>query len=329
MAKLPWFEMAVSLLLGVMIGAGLVNHTSPASCANTGGSGQWLELARPASVRGRSLPDDAESTAGLGREPTTSNALAAKRETFCLAQAVQAPKWGTPKDQTRSKNELELAMKNVFDWNVGQMIAAGGDAVFQHSHDYLGENSVVVEIGGNKGIFAQKLLERYNLAELHVVEPVTPMVKNLKRIFIAKPAVQIHQFALAREAGMMRMAYRSDNDAAAKFLGPDQQLDKGWQAATVEEVPVKTFVMAWSAMKLKIVDLININIEGIEFDLVQALLDSGVQTKIRNIQIQWHVHAGIEVADKPAKRCSMHRTLSKTHYLVYNFDWVWEQWTLK
>lgn len=48
---------------------------------------------------------------------------AAKRETFCLAQAVQAPKWGTPKDQTRSKNELELAMKNVFDWNVGQMIA--------------------------------------------------------------------------------------------------------------------------------------------------------------------------------------------------------------
>ena len=42
--------------------------------------------------------------------------------------------------------------------------------------------------------------------------------------------------------------------------------------------------MAWSAMKLKIVDLININIEGIEFDLVQALLDSGVQTKIRNIR---------------------------------------------
>ena len=46
-------------------------------------------------------------------------------------------------------------------------------------------------------------------------------------------------------------------------------------------------------------------------------------------EIQWHVHAGIEVADKPAKRCSMHRVLSKTHYLVYNFDWVWEQWTLK
>ena len=55
-------------------------------------------------------------------------------------------------------------------------------------------------------------------------------------------------------------------------------------AATVEEVPVKTFVMAWSAMKLQNVDLININIEGIEFDLVQALLDSGVQSKIRNLR---------------------------------------------
>ena len=42
--------------------------------------------------------------------------------------------------------------------------------------------------------------------------------------------------------------------------------------------------MAWSAMKLQNVDLININIEGIEFDLVQALLDSGVQSKIRNLR---------------------------------------------
>ena len=40
-----------------------------------------------------------------------------------MAQAIQAPKWGTPKGQTRSKSELELAMKHVFDWNVGQMIA--------------------------------------------------------------------------------------------------------------------------------------------------------------------------------------------------------------
>jgi len=169
MAKLPWFEMAVSLLLGVMIGAGLVNHTSPASCAvghaclvtghfthravrewginyprsnnryssladidsspittlgahdcarlqNTGGSGQWLELARPASVRGRSLPDDAESTAGLGREPTTSNALV--RETLHASplRPVFTPKPSRcrrPAAATKCSDDRETAVRRV------------------------------------------------------------------------------------------------------------------------------------------------------------------------------------------------------------------------
>ena len=31
---------------------------------------------------------------------------------------------------------------------------------------------------------------------------------------------------------------------------------------------------------------------------------------------------------KAEKRCRMQAILSKTHYLVYNFDWVWEQWRL-
>ena len=52
-------------------------------------------------------------------------------------------------------------------------IDAGGDAAFQHSHSYLGANSVVVEIGGNKGIFAQTIVDRYAttyalLTQLHV-----------------------------------------------------------------------------------------------------------------------------------------------------------------
>lgn len=208
--------------------------------------------------------------------------------------------------------------------------AAGGhDSLFQHNHKYLGSSSVVVEIGGNKGIFAQKIVDRYHPGAVHVIEPVSPMVKALTARFAKNPEVKIHQFALAREGGEMRMAYRSQTDAAAKILRPGQPLDKGWEGATVETVPLLTFDSAWQRMGVEMVDLMNINIEGIEFELVDALLQAGMQKKIRNIQIQFHVHAGVEVPDKIGKRCGFHKILRETHDLVYNFDWVWEQWVLR
>lgn len=80
---------------------------------------------------------------------------------------------------------------------------------------------------------------------------------------------------------------------------------------------------------LQVVDLLNMNIEGIEFELMDALLASGKQRKIRNLQIQFHVHAGVQVDDKIGKRCKFHAILQETHELVYNFPWVWEQWSLR
>jgi FkbM family methyltransferase len=200
---------------------------------------------------------------------------------------------------------------------------------FQHNHQYLSSESVVVEIGGNKGVFAQKMVDLYHPGALHVIEPVTPMVKKLKVRFAQHPEVHIHQFALAKAAGEMRMAYRSETDAAAKVIPPGQPPERGWEGATVETVSLLTFNQAWTRMGLTTVDLMNINIEGVEFQLVDALLASGAQARIRNLQIQFHVHAGIEVANKTALRCGFHRVLRQTHELVYNFDWVWEQWVLR
>eukprot|EP00040_Diaphanoeca_grandis_P044485 m.271047 g.271047 ORF g.271047 m.271047 type:complete len:354 (+) comp93304_c0_seq1:109-1170(+) len=245
--------------------------------------------------------------------------IEAKQEACCLARST-AP---------TSRNSKTFTTRAVFDFAVEQFIRGGGDELFQHSHDYLDETSTVVEIGGNKGVFVAKLLSRYKLKAMHVIEPVTPMVVKLKQRFANNPEVHIHQFALAKTEGNIRMAYRSMNDAAAKFLQPNETLDRGWQEATIETVPMKTFHTALEDMGVSDITLMNVNIEGVEYELLDALLTSGTHTRIRNIQVQFHVHAGIDVDDRPMKRCRMRKILSRTHELVYNFDWVWEQWSLK
>eukprot|EP00039_Didymoeca_costata_P019636 m.338336 g.338336 ORF g.338336 m.338336 type:complete len:238 (+) comp18387_c0_seq1:47-760(+) len=216
----------------------------------------------------------------------------------------------------------------VFKYKVKQYMDAGGDAMFQHNHGYLVDDSVVVEIGGNKGVFAQKLLEKYNIKEMHIIEPVRPMVEKLRTLFDNRAF--IHAFAIGIESGEIRMAYRSNTDAAAMVLKDGQTLaDIGFRSGTVDTVPVKTFRDAWHTMGLGTVDLLNINIEGAEYAVMEALVLSGVQSQIRNIQVQFHTHSGIKVEDRNHMRCKLKAILSLTHELVYSFDWVWEQWRLK
>eukprot|EP00041_Stephanoeca_diplocostata_P013923 m.249157 g.249157 ORF g.249157 m.249157 type:complete len:306 (+) comp19515_c0_seq5:204-1121(+) len=242
-----------------------------------------------------------------------------KYDKFCKAVSVRKNPAGKGAAST----------KLAYDFNVAQYLEGGGDDVFQHSHDYLGIHSVIVEIGGNKGIFANTIHTKYNPKELHVIEPVTPMYVKLQERFQTSPAVMLHKFALSRTGGSIKMAYRTGNDAAAKFFPAGTKLDRGWEKATVEDVELKTFSDAWQAMGLDTVDLMNINIEGAEFEVVEALLAANMQGNIKNLQIQFHAHAGIDVDDRIGKRCEFHKILRRTHELVYNFDWVWEQWTLK
>ena len=70
------------------------------------------------------------------------------------------------------------------------------------------------------------------------------------------------------------------------MLPPDGKLDRGWEGATVEAVAVLTFNDAWKRMGVGMVDLVNVNIEGVEFELIDALLSSGAHTKIRNLQVR-------------------------------------------
>ena len=73
------------------------------------------------------------------------------------------------------------------------------------------------------------------------------------------------------------------------------------------------------------IDLMKINIEGEEYKLLLDIFENSSQYDIKNIQIQWHKF--YPNAEELRKKLS--EQLSKTHYLTYKIDWLWENWTLK
>ena len=60
--------------------------------------------------------------------------------------------------------------------------------------------SVLVDVGANRGDFAQLMLERWPAAELHLFEVLTPHVARLRARFASGPRVHVHHHALKGRA---------------------------------------------------------------------------------------------------------------------------------
>tara|TARA_B110001452_G_scaffold165959_1_gene138503 strand:- start:251 stop:1162 length:912 start_codon:yes stop_codon:yes gene_type:complete len=57
--------------------------------------------------------------------------------------------------------------------------------------------AILVDVGANRGDFAQLLLERWPSAELHVFEVLTPHVARLRARFASAPQVHVHHNAVS------------------------------------------------------------------------------------------------------------------------------------
>ena len=67
-----------------------------------------------------------------------------------------------------------------------------------------------------------------------------------------------------------------------------------------------------------------VNIEGGEYDLLEGLIENGLTARIRNIQVQFHDF----VPNAYERMKNIQLSLSKTHKITYQFEFVWENWEL-
>jgi hypothetical protein len=68
--------------------------------------------------------------------------------------------------------------------------------------------------------------------------------------------------------------------------------------------------------------LVKINIEGAEYNLLQHMIDGGIEN-IKNIQVQFHI---IEGHDYEAYYTKITDQLKRTHKLTWRYPFVWENW---
>lgn len=201
-------------------------------------------------------------------------------------------------------SNLKLNIEEVNKW-----FADRGD--YTHNITYnLNEDSIIMDLGGYTGIWAQQMIEKYN-PYLYILEPVPNFYNGMVSKFLNNSKVKLLNVGISNEDkdGVIFM----NGDATSSNLINGESINVKFN--TIETI-LKKF-------KLESVDLIQINIEGDEYLLLENMLKTGSINKFKNIQIQFHL--GIE--NDIERRRNIQKGLSENSFKIkFEYPFVWESW---
>lgn len=172
----------------------------------------------------------------------------------------------------------------------------------------LTDTSVVFEVGGYKGDWASKVIEKYD-CYVSIFEPIESFYTAIVDKFKSNKKVLAFNFGLADYSTIVDFGVKGD-ESCPWVTGDTNEIVSAVDVAEVLKLPV---------------DLISINIEGGEYDLLLRMLETGIVKLCRNIQVQFHNN----YPDCVELREDIRTRLSETHQETYCYPFVWESWRLK
>ena len=192
---------------------------------------------------------------------------------------------------------------------VEQWFRDNGDNTLRVNYPLL-EDSIVFDLGGYKGEWANKIYQKYK-CNVFIFEPIPFLVDEINSKFSGIEKIKTYRFGLSNKTKKMDIFLSDDGSSFNTNYGSDK--------IECDVVSISDFIKDNNIEKI---DLIKINIEGDEYAVLNNLLDNKLINIFTNIQVQFHHF--IDNSDQ--KRKLIQDRLSETHELTYNYDFVWENW---
>jgi FkbM family methyltransferase len=193
--------------------------------------------------------------------------------------------------------------------SLGKWFTDQGDYTHNINYD-LDENSIIMDLGGYKGAWAQQIIDKYN-PNVYIIEPVTAFCDFMVDLFSENEKVKILNCGVSdnNKEGSIYMA----GDATSSTLSTGTAINTSFY--TIDSILEK--------FNLNEVDLLQINIEGDEYVLLENMLKTGSINKFKNIQVQFHLGVENDVfrRDKIREGFILNGFTNK-----FNYPFVWESW---
>ena len=176
----------------------------------------------------------------------------------------------------------------------------------------LDENSKVIDLGGFHGLWADQIIVKYN-PNITLVEPIPEYYSYLVNKFKNNPKVSILNY------GISTLNYDGElylnGDGTSKFI------------ETAQTIPVKFITMLELFNKIGggQIDLIQINIEGEEYPLLESMLEDDSILNFNNIQIQYHTF----IENALERKLKIQERMLENFNKNYDYPFIFEGWSLK
>lgn len=145
------------------------------------------------------------------------------------------------------------------------------------SHSFLAERlaseSVIVDLGTNRGLFAMAMIERYG-CRVFGVEPVPALVAAMPR----HDRFKLTEAAIAAQTGPMLLSVNPSSCASATFS------EDGAEAVPVIGIMLRSLLQE---LGLTRVDLLKVDIEGAELGLFESCTEEDL-SGVQQITVEFH-----------------------------------------
>lgn len=128
----------------------------------------------------------------------------------------------------------------------------------------LNENSIVMDIGAYTGNWADQVLKKYN-CRLYLLEPVPSFFETLQQKYQNNERVKMKNLGVHPYT---KTFYIDEIDGDATIL---QEGKNSTSTMLIHLMPLTDIMDSWN---LQHIDLLQINIEGAEYDVLDDLIES-------------------------------------------------------
>lgn len=175
----------------------------------------------------------------------------------------------------------------------------------------LKSSDSILILGGYLGDSVERWLQASS-GLVVVVEPVMEYFQILNSKFSGNPRVKLFNLAVGDRNGIIDIyidGMKSGSNAHSTLI---QSAEVMATDAFLEKLPVKP-------------TLIEINIEGGEYLVMQNLFASNLVEQVRTFLVQFHKYSHRD----EIMRGEIREKFSATHTEIYCYEWVWERWDRK
>ena len=175
----------------------------------------------------------------------------------------------------------------------------------------LNKDSIVFDMGAYVGNYVESIYKRYG-CNVYAFEPVERFYKILKLRFENDEKIKIFNSGF-------------DIEEMTKFISEDGD---GSSLYTNENKVLAKFIVFEDFLKenlIEKIDLLEMNIEGSEYDILPHIISSGTIKKISILQIQFHDN----IDNWKSMKKEIVKELKKTHKKKWGYPYVFDCWVLK